>query len=329
MTLQLLEDKINDNTQQASDSVLSLNVESQVLSPQIGHSLKYLNLDKEPVDYIAGMFPKGKVSALIGESGKGKGWILPSAALTITDAKPFLPTEDYELKNTGKVLIVDTEGRIKTYAQRIVDLGGSLDNYFTPSNPLNVLGFQSKEDIQLIEKVIEIDKTEFVIFDSFAGFSAVDENTCAVLPCLKWFVEIALKYNVAVTFTQLANKSELKDGRLTTKSMRGFSGIHQFPEIVWGIDTPDSNNDKLKRLYQLKNNIEQKDIEDYVFVLDKSTITFTDERIETQKSKIAKRTEILEANADKKPAEIAKLIQEIEPNTSLNTLTQWVKRQTE
>lgn len=328
MNLQLLENEINDNTQQVRDSVLSLNVESQVMSPKIGHSLKNLNLDKEPVEYIAGMFPKAKVSALVGESGKGKGWILPSAALTITDAKPFLPIEDYELKNTGKVLIVDTEGRIRTYAQRIRELGGSLDNYLSPSDDLRVFGFQS-EDIELIEKVIEIDQTEFVIFDSFAGFSAVDENTCAVLPCLRWFTDIALKYKVAVTFTQLANKSELKDGRLTIKSMRGFSGIHQFPEIVWGIDTPDSNNDKLKRLYQLKNNIEQKDIEDYMFVLDKSTITFTGERIETQKSKMAKRTEILEANADKKPSEIAKLIQEVEPNTSLNTLIQWVKRQTE
>jgi hypothetical protein len=247
-------------------------------------------------------------------------------ALTITDAIPFLLTLDYELKKTGKVLIVDTEGRIKTYCQRIIELGGNLDNYLTPCHYSKISGFQSKKDREMIEEVIKVKKIELVIVDSFAGFSAVDENTSAVLPALKWFVEIALKFNVAVVFTQLANKTELRDGRLTLKSVRGYSGIHQFPEIIWALDTPDSNNDKLKRLYQLKNNVEQKDPKDYLFILDKSKITFTEEQVESQKTKIAKRQDILEANREKTPAAIARLIQEIEPYTKLNSLTVWVER---
>jgi RecA-family ATPase len=317
---------LSDNAQIASGSVLSLKPESGHFTHEIGQSLKKINLQDDPVEFIAGMFPKGKVSALVGESGKGKGWVLPAVALTITDAIPFLLTLDYELKKTGKVLIVDTEGRIKTYCQRIIELGGNLDNYLTPCHYSKISGFQSKKDREMIEEVIKLKKIELVIVDSFAGFSAVDENTSAVLPALKWFVEIALKFNVAVVFTQLANKTELRDGRLTLKSVRGYSGIHQFPEIIWALDTPDSNNDKLKRLYQLKNNVEQKDLKDYLFILDKSKITFTEEQVESQKTKIAKRQDILEANREKNPAAIARLIQEIEPDTKLNSLTVWVER---
>lgn len=310
---------VSDKPQLAIPSELSLKFER-------GYSLASLEIESKPVEYIAGMFPKGKVSALVGESGKGKGWVLPAAALTITSSTDFLPTDNYEVRSDGKVMIVDTEGRIKTYKQRILELGGKLENFMLPDEPSRILGFNPHDRARIAE-VIQIDKPDFVIFDSFAGFIDVDENSSEVIPVLKWFTELALKHNVAVTFTQLVNKSEIKDGRLTIKSVRGFSGIPQFPEIVWAIDTPDSSDDRTKRLYQIKNNIEQKDNVDYVFTLDKSKITFTGEIIERQQDKIARRKEIREANLDKSPQEIAKLIQEIEPDAKLNSLTKWVMNQ--
>lgn len=320
----------DDNTTVSTPPLLSQEStadESSATRPKLAYRLSDLALNTTPVDYIAGMFPKGKVSALIGESGKGKSWVLLLAAITITASKEFLPTDNYDLRNNGKVLIVDTEGRIGTYAERIEALGGTLENFMIPELPSKILGFNST-DRKLVEKVIEADTPEFVIFDSFAGFSEVDENSCAVLPCLKWFVELAEKYQVAVTFTQLANKSELKDGRLTMKSIRGFSGIPQFPEIIWAIDTPDNSDDRKKRIYQVKNNIEQKDNEDYIFTLDQSVITFTGERIETRKTRIDKRLGILKANPNIPDNEVAKLIRnELEPNALMNTLVQWVGRQ--
>jgi len=220
------------DNQVTAKSVALLEPQSKEYQLIKGYSLAKVSTEELEIEYIAGMFPKGKVSGLVGESGKGKGWVLPAVALTITDAKEFLPTEDYELKDTGRVLIIDTESRIKTYARRIKEMGGDLEKYMTASDPLSVLGFQNPDDRKLIEDVIEQDKPELVIVDSFAGFSAVDENSCQVLPSLKWFGELALKYNVALVFTQLVNKSNLQDGRLTTKSIRGFSGIYQFAEII-------------------------------------------------------------------------------------------------
>ncbi|MGG6266278.1 AAA family ATPase [Leptolyngbya sp. AN03gr2] len=319
----------SDNVAQPTPSLLSLE-SSAVGSPQklkVGHRLSDLVLNDVSVDYVAGMFPRGKVSALIGESGKGKSWVLPAAALTITAGKEFLPTDNYDLKSDRKVLIVDTEGRITAYAGRIQALGGTLENFIVPALASRILGFNST-DRKLIESVIEENQPDFVIFDSFAGFSEVDENSYAVVPCLKWFIEIAAKYCVAVTFTQLANKSELKDGRLTMKSIRGFSGIPQFPEIIWAIDTPDNSDERKKRIYQIKNNIEQKDNDDYIFTLDQSVITFTGEKIEDRKTKKAKRLEVLKANPNASDSEVAQLIREQhEPDAKLNSLAQWVRRE--
>jgi len=321
------EDSSDDNIVDPHVPLLSLfsNESAPLAKPKRGYSLSDLCLNDTPVQYISGMFPRGKLSALVGESGKGKGWVLPAAALTIAASKEFLLTDNYELRSDGRVLLVDTEGRLKTYSQRIIELGGKLENFIVPEKSSRILGFNSVTQ-KLIEDVIEVDQPELVIFDSFAGFSEVDENCYAVKPCLKWFVEIAERYNAAVVFTQLSNKSETKDGRLTIKSVRGFSGIHQFPEIIWAIDTPDKSDDRKKRLYQVKNNIDQKDNNDYVFILNESKITFTGEQIENQKTKINKRLEILRLNPDKTGIEIVKLIRENEPESILNTINTWVIR---
>jgi hypothetical protein len=63
---------LSDNAQIASGSVLSLKPESGHFTHEIGQSLKKINLQDDPIEFIAGMFPKGKVSALVGESGKEK-----------------------------------------------------------------------------------------------------------------------------------------------------------------------------------------------------------------------------------------------------------------
>lgn len=314
----------SDNTIEPIHPTLSLG--SKLPKSTTGYCLADLKLEEQPVEYIAGMFPKGKVSALVGESGKGKGWVLPAASMTITSGKPFLPNTDYEIRDDGKVLIIDTEARIATYSRRLKELGGNLKNYFIPADPTKLLVYRRKEDRKLIEKSIQDFGTELIILDSFAGFSNADENSSGVNDALTWFLEITLKYNVALVFTQLVNKGELLDGKITLKSVRGHSEIAQFAEAIWAIDTPNTHNDKTKRLYQVKNNNHMKDSQEYIFTLENSIITFTDEVIQTEKAKIAKRLEILNANKGKKPAEIAKLIKAIEPDTLENTLTTWVAR---
>lgn len=312
-----------------NDSSNLKNAFSPLIEPtnKVGLSLAEIDLGEQNVELIGGLFPRGKVSALIGESGKGKGWILAASALAFTDGKEFLPNDSYVPQNDGKVLIVDTEGRIGLWKQRVLELGGNLNNFRIPDQQYKISRFKSKLDREQIEAAIETYGIGLVIIDSFAGFSDADENTCGVLPTLKWFVDIALKFNVALVFTQLANKSETKDGKLTLKSVRGFGGIHQFPEIIWAIDTPNESDDKKKRLYQLKNNFGEKDRNDYIFILDNSTITFTGEVIESRTARIDKRKELLEANLGKLSSkELVELLCKAEPGLSTEAAKQYVSR---
>jgi hypothetical protein len=301
-----------------------------IYTPEKSQPLMFLDLDVEQVDYVAGMYPRGKVSALVADAGIGKGWVLVASSLSITSGIPFLPKEGVKVTTTGKVLVIDTEGRIKTFVRRIDELGGDRTYYSTPKSPLEIAIFENKEDTQLIEEILSVEEIDLVIIDSFSGFSSVDENTCAVLPCLQWLATMALKYNVAIVFTQVINKGELHSNRITTKSVRGFSGIYQWVELMWALDIP-SNDKTLKRLYQIKNNVEQQDTTDYIFKLDNSVITWvnhTDLVISTKtRTKLDTRLEILNANTNLSGVEVAKLIQEKEPFTKLNTLIQWVSKE--
>lgn len=272
-------------------------------------------MKEQNIEYIGGMFPKGKVSALIGCSGIGKSWTLIGASLSITTNKLFLPLENYNTYDNKGVLIVETEGRIRTYVERLNMLEANLHNYTTPTGFNYICRFNNPKDRQLIEDVIEADKHELVIIDSFAAFSSVDENTCQVMDCLNWLIEIALKYDIAVVFTQLANKVETA-GKLSSKSTRGFSGIIQIPELIWAIDEPQKD---VKRLYQVKNNITKLDQNEYLFQI-------KDNDIEFEIKNGTSRLDLYNGNKSKSDIEILEILKQHEPFVSVDTLKKWLQR---
>lgn len=310
----------DDNISKPSDSMLSL-------KPKVGCSLADVNVEYKPTELISGMFPIGQISALIGDAGVGKSWAVIAAALTITAGKEFLPTENYEVRRNGRAFLIETEARISVYMERILALDGKLENFIVPNKDLRILSYSSNKDRELIESIIQEDKPELMIIDSLAGFSDADENSSSIMPCIKWLTNLAQVNNLAVVFTQLVNKSEMKDGRLTANSTRGFSGINQYPTMIWGIVNPDRSDTKKKQLYQVKNNISQLDSTDYIFTLDNSTINFTGEVIENRKTKIARRQETFLANQSKSDKEIVEMLQQFEPDTKFETLKRWVERE--
>jgi RecA-family ATPase len=289
--------------------------------PQYGGSVSSLENEVEHDRvFIGGMFPKGVVSALIAESGIGKTWVMAGCSLSATSGIPFLPTEDYEPIDSGKVLIIDTEGRIVTFVKRVKALGGKTEYYITPrKNPKEIARYSNDADVADIELILEHEKPELIIIDSFAGFSTVDENTYQVNLSLQWMMDVASRYYTAVVFTQLTNKSEQRNGRITTKSIRGFSGIHQFAEIIWGLDCP-SNDSTVKRLYEVKNNINQKSSVDYYFELNNSQITWKDSELDSKQ----RRHKILKENLGLSNVDIARKIVAGEPNVKLKSIETWV-----
>jgi len=256
--------------------------DKQTASPSVSLSLPYeytledVQVLEESIEYVGGLFPRGRLSGLVGKSSDGKSLVTTLSALSITDNIPFSSIYPCNNKDTGRALILDSEGRLRTLKQRVLKAGGTPKKFLIAAESCKILGYESTEDRKAIEECIEAYCPEFFVVDSFAAFSSEDENTFAVMPCLKWLVMLCVKYNMAGVITQLVNKSEQKDGRITMNSVRGFSGITQMTELIWAIDNPSSNPNG-RRLYQVKNNICEKDDKDYFFVIDDCGIEFVDE----------------------------------------------------
>lgn len=293
-----------------------------------GNSLEDIDYENEYIEYVGGMFPKGRLSALVGDGACGKSFVAIAASLSITSNIPFLPKEEYEVTNTGKVLIVETENRIKAYAERIDKLGGNRNRYCTAKNPFETLDFSVKDDLKAIEKTIETDNIDLVIVDGLAGFSSVDENSSFITPCIKWLSFIAQKYNCAIVFTHFVNKGELINGKYHKKSLRGHSSIQQFPQIIWVVDVPDTEKDYIKRLYQIKNNTQQTDKTIYTFSLTEVDDCFKIEFIDTIEVKTKKqlRESIFQQYKTTEDNVILEQLLLHEPDTSKEALIKWLKR---
>ena len=293
-----------------------------------GTSLENIDYESENIEYVGGMFPKGRLSALVGDGACGKSFVAIAASLSITCNIPFLPKEDYELTDLGKVLIVETENRIKTYAERIVKLGGNRLKYCTAKDPFETLDFSVKDDLKAIERTIETDNIDLVIVDGLAGFSSVDENSSFITPCIKWLSFIAQKYNCAIVFTHFVNKGELINGKYHKKSLRGHSSIQQFPQIIWVVDVPDTEKDHIKRLYQIKNNTQQIDKNTYTFSLTEVDNKFKIEFIDSIEVKTKKqiRESIFKQFQSTEDNVILEQLMLQEPEATKDSLIKWLKR---
>jgi RecA-family ATPase len=297
-----------------------------LIPKKLGCTLEDIKVLNKDFEFIGGLFAKGMLSLLMGGSGIGKSSIAQGAMQSLTDGRKFLNTDNYTPIDTGTVVVIDTEGRIEIFKQRVQSLGATLSKFIIPGDePTKLFSFQSREDLKLIEECIKEYRPEALIIDSFALFSTVDENTSAVLPCLKWMKDMALKYNLAAITTQLVNKSEIKGGRLTKDSVRGFSGLNQVPELIYAIDN-HPNNSNFMRLYQVKNTIAQKDDNDYFFCIEDSGVVFVDEVPTTGNLKTSNRQQIINEHKDKSNPEIADILLKAEPDLSRDTALRAVQR---
>jgi predicted ATP-dependent serine protease len=274
-------------------------------------------MNKDKVEYIGGMFPRGRLSSLVGAGEAGKSFTLIAAAMSISNSKIFLPTNNYIPTNNEGILLIETEGRMSLYAERLKDLGANLNNFTVPVSYDHVCRYSNQIDRKNIEEALEVDKHKLVILDSFSFFSNVDENTYQVMDCLNWLVDLAVKYNTAVVFTQLVNKSTTNSGKITANSMRGFSGLNQLPQVIWALESIDKQH---KRLYQVKNNSKGKD-DEYIIEISDNDVQVVETRKRTT------RWDVYQENKTLPAKKLLELLQENEPDTDKQALNMWIRRQ--
>jgi len=327
----LLPDKVADDNQDPPLPVSSSSPQDKVtplyrVPKKTGCTLEDVKDLKKDIEFIGGLFPKGMLSLLMGGSGIGKSSIAQGAMQSVTDGRKFLNTDNYKPIDTGTVVVIDTEGRIEIFKQRVQSLGATLSKFIIPGDdPTKLFSFQSREDLKLIEDCIKEYQPQALIIDSFALFSTVDENTSAVLPCIKWMKKMSLKYNLAAITTQLVNKSEIKGGRLTKDSVRGFSGLNQVPELIYAIDNHPDNN-SFMRLYQVKNTIGQKDDNDYFFCIEDSGVIFVDEVPTSGNLRTSDRQLLIDEHKEKSNSEIAEILIKVEPSLAWDSALKAVQR---
>lgn len=286
----------------------------------------FADMPEQPIEYIGGMFPRGKVSALVANGGVGKSWCVLLASLSVTSGFRFLPREDYPVWDDKKVMLIETENRAKTFYDRLVLAKANIDNYYFPTDCVtNCISYFDKRDRESIEQEIQDPDTVMVIVDSLAGFNGgIDENTISASESIKWLGGLAQKYNKAIVITHFLNKTEI-NGRITTENMRGHSSCQQYMELIWAIDK-ERGSEKVKRLYQIKNNITELDDTIYKFRLTDASAEFLNEPNATDLHGKEKRIKIYEDNIAKSDKEIAELIHKEEPESIIYNLVAWVKR---
>lgn len=286
---------------------------------------KYSELEKEEIIYIGGMFPVGRLSCLVGNGGIGKSYTLMFSSLSVTDKRLFLPKDDYPLFDDREVLVIDTENRSRSFYERLVKVEADTTKYYVPKDFNDTVISTSEKDLELIEELAKDDKTIMIIIDSLAGFNAgIEENSIESMISVKWLGYIARKYNKAIVITHFLNKSEVSN-KITTGNIRGHSSIQQFIELIWAIDN-EKGSEEIKRLYQIKNNIEKIDNTIYTFKLTEFEPQFITDITTNELSGKQRRIKLYDENITKSDKEIAAIILNEEPTQQLNNILNWIKR---
>ena len=284
---------------------------------------EYVNDMDNDTQYIGGLFPKGKLSMIVAEGGIGKTELMLHASLGVTAGKSLLPGNHY-VTDQGYVMLIETESRKRDWIRRLVNLEANMSRYYIPKTINDTINGNNKEDIKAIYSDIEARPPELIIVDSLLGFNmGVDENTVAVGPGMCVLADIAEQFNIAVVCTHYLNKT-LVNKRISVNNIRGHSTYNQLPQLIWALEKEDT---LLRKLYQIKNNLNNLDTTVHKFTVKNNQIVFADiaeQQIETGTKGV--RNKIYADNITKSDKQIALLIQQKEPNQTIYNLINWVKR---
>lgn len=167
--------------------------------------------------------PKGKVTILDGDPGKGKSLILYDLSARITSGQPLPDGEPIE---RGAVIIVSAEdGAADTIAPRFLAAGGD------PTRA-RIIGsekpFIIPDDLDRLDRAIKQTAATFVVIDPVMSFLSDDINSNRdqdVRRALQPLVDIAARTGVAVVICRHLNKSSGGSALYRGQGSIGFIGI--------------------------------------------------------------------------------------------------------
>ena len=227
-----------------------------------------IELDKTieipPEDFIAGLFPRKRISAVIAPPGTGKTWFLQRVVSDISVGGAILDGFATHTEQMKSVVFAGEAG-----PDLMIRRAAATD---WPVNKQNVKIYgmvdAEKKGISLmldepdgkknIERIIKLHKPDIIFIDTLGSFHNSDENKADEMkPILRWLLTIAEIYNIAVVLMHHSRKMSSKEvGRMLTQDdVIGSSIFNRLVSVIICIQPAKSEdeNDKTLLVWSLKS----------------------------------------------------------------------------
>ena len=215
------------------------------------HALKSMHhtLDRTvqlpPVEMVGGMFPKGHISAVIAAPGVGKTWFVQKFVSDLSIGGSIF-NGFAEEEGPQRSLIFAGETGYELLIRRAAETGW-------PANKDNVsiysviecelkdisLELDEEEGRKNIERAIEMDRPQVVIFDTLVSFHSKDENKAVEMkPIFKYLLKLAREKDIAVVLMHHTRKRKLNEQKfaMTQDEAIGSSVFNRLVSLIIGIE---------------------------------------------------------------------------------------------
>jgi putative DNA primase/helicase len=207
-----------------------------------------------------GWLPRGFVTMVASASGVGKSLL----ALRLADC--YLRFQEWpdgtpvEGDLGGAVLWLEGEAAQAMNLQRANAWGLPISGILNPfKDPFEAVLLADPEKRAAIKAVAARDEVRLIVVDSLSGVNGGDENAARMLEMVRFLAELARDTNKALLLLHhLRKRSERDDPQwgVTLDMVRGHGSIVQLTRVVWALDLPGGPGSEVRRLQQIKNNME-------------------------------------------------------------------------
>ena len=224
-----------------------------------------VELDKNrqipPEDYIAGIFPRKRISAVIAAPGTGKTWFLQRTVSDLSCGGAIFDGFAEEPQPLISVVFAGEAGA------DIMIRRAAATNWPVNKEKVKIYGMidAEKKGLSLmldeddgkknIERIIKHNAPDIVFFDTLGSFHNSDENKADEMkPILRWLLVLAELYNTAIVLMHHSRKMQGKEvGRaLTQDDTIGSSIFNRLVSLIISIE-PTKDDEKVLLVKSLKS----------------------------------------------------------------------------
>ncbi|MBQ8482572.1 MAG: AAA family ATPase [Ruminococcus sp.] len=228
------------------------------------------------IDMIGGLFPRGKISALIAPPGTGKTWFILYLSMYFSRGggleEPLLSR--FPINRPYKSMILSGEGGYDELIGRSDNTGWRYDRQYLGVVDLNeliendvLLSLTQEKGRRNLERLIDKRQPDIIFFDSLMAFSDYDENKSKEMgELMKYLMQTARINDIAVVPVHHTRKRKLNEQKAAQimDEMIGSSMMQRYTRRIIGLQpkgqmiVEEVTGDEPVIVRDLKNNLTKK-----------------------------------------------------------------------